>query len=388
MSLHRSSAWPLTWVAVALIGYASLYPLTGWQWPVAGAFSWVLPKQATEQTKDLIENLLGYMPLGAIWCLALLRSNWSVAAAALMALVCGSGLSYGMELTQFALPMRTPSISDWTLNTLGTAWGVLAAITAHALGLVDIWHRLREKWFIPQAGFGLALMWLWPLGLLFPPPLPLAQGQLWPALRLQMVEWTAGTPWQAPLLPTGDPLAIFSPVAGPLPVIHLMGAPLRDAVIVALGLLAPMCLACAVARPQSTRIVLLAGALLMAVAGSTFSAVLNYGPDHFFTWISLSAVFGLLIGSVLGTFLLGRTRTGAALIGMTVLAILVLMVHQIPPDPYYAQTLEAWEHGAFIRFHGLSRWFGLLWPFAAFLWLAARVLTRALDMPHREPAPH
>jgi hypothetical protein len=150
---------------------------------------------------------------------------------------------------------------------------------------------------------------------------------------------------------------------------------------VALGLLAPMCVACAVARQQGLRIVLLAGALAMGVGGSSFSTALNYGPDHLFTWISLPTVVGLLLGSVMGTLLIGRTRTGAALFGLCVLALLVLLIHQVPPDPYYAQTLEAWEHGRFIRFHGLSRWFGLLWPFAAFLWLASRVVNRAFDMP-------
>lgn len=380
MSLHRSSAWPLTWVALALITYASLHPWSGWHWPDQGVFTWLLPKQASEQTYDLVENLLGYMPLGAIWCLALLRSNWSVLGAALMALACGSAWSYGMELIQFSLPMRTPSVSDWALNSLGTAWGVLAAITAQALGLVDFWHRWRERWFIPQAGFGLALMWLWPLGLLFPPPLPLGQGQLWPALRLQLVEWTADTPWQAWLLPEGDPLAIFTH-PGVTAVTDAMTAPLRDVLIVALGLLAPMCVACAVARPQGLRIVLLAGALVIGVLGSTVSTAMNFGPDHFFTWLSLSSVVGLLLGALASTMLLGRTRTGAALIGMGVLAALVVLIHQVPPDPYYAQTLQAWEHGRFIRFHGLSRWFGLLWPYAAFLWLSTRVATRALDMP-------
>jgi len=382
MSLHRSSAWPLTWVAVALIAYATLYPLSGFQWPAAGVFTGALPKQQSEITHDLIENLLGYMPLGAIWCLALLRSNWSVLPAAAMALACGSGLSYGMELTQFTLPMRTPSVSDWALNTLGTAWGVLAAITAQALGLVDVWHRWRERWFIPQAGFGLALMWLWPLGLLFPPPLPLGQGQLWPALRLQLIDWTADTPWQAWLLPEGDPLMVFQQTASPV-AIEMLSGPWRDVLIVTLGLLAPMCVACAVARPQTLRIVLLAGAVTMAVVARWGSAAMNFGPDHFFTWLSVPTLLGLSLGAVASVALLGRTRTGAALIGLGVLAGLVLLIHQVPPDPYYAQTLQAWEQGRFIRFHGLSRWFGLLWPFAAFVWLGARVVQRAFDMPPR-----
>jgi hypothetical protein len=34
-------------------------------------------------------------------------------------------------------------------------------------------------------------------------------------------------------------------------------------------------------------------------------------------------------------------------------------------SPYFAQSLEVWEQGRFIRFHGLSQWLGWLWPFAA-----------------------
>jgi len=53
----------------------------------------------------------------------------------------------------------------------------------------------------------------------------------------------------------------------------------------------------------------------------------------------------------------------------------------VPSEPYCAQTLQAWESGRFIRFHGLSRWFGLLWPFVALAWLLARLVGR--DAPAR-----
>lgn len=386
MSLHRSTAWPLTWVSVALITYATLHPWAGWHWPWAGAFTWVLPKQSFETPTDLMGNLLGYIPLGALLCLALLRSGWGVLAAALVTVLCGSALSYTLELIQYTLPGRVPSISDWVLNSLGMAWGVLAAVTAQALGLVDWWHRWRERLFIPQAGFGLALLWLWPLGLLFPPPLPLGQGQLWPALRLQLVDWTANTPWQAWLVPEGDPLSLFVAPQWPSTgmAVALGGTPgllpallsWRDALIVALGLLAPMAVACALARPRSLRLLLLAGAVVMGVAATTVSTALNYGPDHAFTWLSLSALTGLLGGALAGALLLERTRTTSAIVGLLVLGALAWLIHQVPPDPYYAQTLMAWEHGRFIRFHGLARWFGLLWPYAAFAWLLARLLSR------------
>lgn len=119
MSLHRSSAWPLFWVALALVTYATLHPLTGWHWPEPQAFTWLLPKLSNEVLNDLVGNLLGYLPLGAVLCLAHLRSGANSFWAALRAVAFCSAWSYGLELSQFALPARVPSISDWTLNTLG-----------------------------------------------------------------------------------------------------------------------------------------------------------------------------------------------------------------------------------------------------------------------------
>ncbi len=384
MPPHRSTAWPLTWACVALISYATLHPLTGWHWPVPGQFTWVLPKQSFELPADLMANLLGYMPLGAVLCIALLRSGWGALAASAATVAMGSALSYTLELTQFALPGRVPSISDWALNSLGAAWGVLAAITAYALGLVDWWHGWRERLFIPQAGFGLALLWLWPLGLLFPPPLPLGEGQIWPVLRLLLVDWTADTPWQDWFLPEGDPLSLFTgsfwPAQGPLGAGSLWQLeswwPWQNALTVSLGLLAPMAVACAVTRRRGLRLLLLAGAVVMGVAGTAVSTAMNYGPNHAFTWLGMPTLVGLLVGALCGGLLLDRTRTTAAMAGVVVLLALVWMIHQVPPDPYYAQTLMAWERGRFIRFHGLSRWLGLLWPYAALLWLLARVFAR------------
>lgn len=382
MSLHRSSAWPLTWVAVALIVYATLHPLSGWHWPDRHVFTWVLPRLQQEVAEDLVGNLLGYLPLGAILCLAHVRSGRHAAWAALLTVLSGSAMSYGLELVQFTVPGRVPSVTDWVLNTLGTAWGALAAVTVHALGLVDVWHRLREKWFIPQAGHGLALLWLWPLGLLFPPPLPLGEGQLLPHVRIALVELTQDTPWQRWLLPE-DPLMLWASVHA-----AVVGSPwvtTVEALTVAAGLLAPMSLACAVARPRPLRLTLLSGAVLVGVGATTVSTALNFGPSHALTWLSLPALVGLLLGAVAGAALVNRTRTTSAWVGVLALGALVALIHLAPPDPYYAQTLQAWEHGRFIRFHGLSRWFGILWPYVALLWLLARLSGRDTP-PHQGEA--
>jgi VanZ family protein len=377
MSLHRSSAWPLSWAAAALIVYASLHPMTGWRWPDSHVFRWMLPNTSNQGMDDIVANLLGYLPMGFIVCMAHLRSGWAPAWAALRALVMCSCFSYGLELLQFTVPGRVPSLSDWVLNSLGAAWGMLAAITVHALGLVDVWHRLRERWFIPQAGHGLALLGLWPLGLLFPPPLPLGQGQLLPHLRIGLVELTRDTPLQAWLLPA-DPLMLWNNLHSSVVASPWVGA--VEVLTVAAGMLSPMCVACAVARPRVLRILLLSGLVVVGVGMSALSAALNFGPMHAFSWVTVQAMTGLLLGALAGASLVNRRRTTCAVLGLVVLAALMALIHLAPSDPYYAETLQSWENGRFIRFHGLSRWFGMVWPYVAWVWLAVRLWGHEGDM--------
>ncbi|HEX5355634.1 MAG TPA: VanZ family protein [Aquabacterium sp.] len=373
MSLHRSSAWPLTWVAVALIVYATLHPWSGWHWPDGQVFRWTLPRLGFEVANDLVANILGYLPFGLILCVAHLRSGRGPMVAALVTVLTGAMLSYTLELIQYTIPTRVPSITDWILNTLGTAWGALAALTIHALGLVDMWHRLRERWFIPQAGHGLALLWMWPLGLLFPPPLPLGEGQLLPRVRVLLMEATRDTPLQAWILPA-DPLTMWSSFH--VSVATSSWAPVIESLTTTAGLLAPMCVACAVARPRSLRVILLTMLVSLAIGATALSTALNFGPVHAFTWLTMPAVVGMLLGAFGGVFLVDRSRTTCAVLGVLVVLFLIGLIHLAPLDPYYAQTLQAWENGRFIRFHGLSRWFGILWPYVALAWLIGRLWGR------------
>jgi hypothetical protein len=137
-----------------------------------------------------------------------------------------------------------------------------------------------------------------------------------------------------------------------------------------------MCVACAFARPRITRLLLLSGAVGVAVMTTTLSTAINFGVEHALTWVSLPVLWGLVLGSIGGAVLVDRTRTTCAVLGVGVLAGLIGLIHLAPVDPYYAQTLQAWEHGRFIRFHGLSRWFGLLWPYVALFWLVGRLFQK------------
>jgi hypothetical protein len=60
-------------------------------------------------------------------------------------------------------------------------------------------------------------------------------------------------------------------------------------------------------------------------------------------------------------------------VGLVALTALVLLVIQAPADPYFADSLQAWEQGRFIRFHGAAKWVGWLWPYAAIAYFLVRV---------------
>ena len=95
MQRHRSSAVPLVWLYAALIVYASLYPFAGWRVP--GRRSARLPDRSASRCWtwfDLISNLLGYLPLGFLLFVALVRSGRRAGAAAWTALLGGTMLSF------------------------------------------------------------------------------------------------------------------------------------------------------------------------------------------------------------------------------------------------------------------------------------------------------
>src|SRR5665647_746301 len=67
---------------------------------------------------------------------------------------------------------------------------------------------------------------------------------------------------------------------------------------------------------------------------------------------------------------------GAAALTLLALAIQLGLLNQAPADPYFAQTLQTWEQGRFIRFHGVVQWLGWIWPYAALLYVVVRLSGR------------
>lgn len=366
MARHRSSAVPLAWLYAALIGYASLYPFTGWRESSAALLQFlVAPPPRWWNVFDLISNLIGYMPLGALVFGALVRSGRLPARAALAALAAGAGLSLAMELLQNYLPMRVPSNIDLALNTLGTAAGIALGALVHRLGGIERWQAVRDRWFIGHSAGGLALLLVWPFGLLFPAPLPLGVGQV--LVRAQeAARWALDGTWA---LPWAEPWLSAEPRLGP-------PSPGTELLIVALGLIGPCLVAFTVARPGWRRLVLVGGATALGWVATTFSTALNFGPDHALAWRTPNTAAGFALGALFALALTPVPQRVAAGVGLVALTALVLLVVQVPADPYFAESLLAWEQGRFIRFHGAAQWVGWLWPYAAIAYLLVRIGAR------------
>lgn len=360
-----SSAAPLALVYAALVLYASLYPFTGWRWPPGPSLPALLalPWPPWRDPFDVWANVLGYLPLGALLFVAQARTGRTAWRALLFAVLVPAALSYATEVTQQFIPRRVPSLVDWALNSAGAAAGAALAALLLRLGLLQRWQSLRERWFVRDSAGALSLLALWPVGLLFPTPVPFGVGHVGEQLRETLAAAFRDAPWagalQGLLEHSGSWVAPLSP--------------LSETLAQTFGLLAPCFVALSVARRSWRRPLLVFGLVLLGVAATTLSTALSFGPAHALAWVTPWSLPALLLASALalaGSWLDPRAAAG---LGLAVMGALVVLVSQAPLDPYFAHSLQSWEQGRFIRFHGLALWIGWLWPYVAMTWLLSRL---------------
>lgn len=365
----RSPAALLAAVAMLVVAYASLYPFAGWQWPAGAAVMELLrlPWPRYNPTFDIWSNLIGYMPLGGLIALALWREARSVAACVILAALASSGLSYTMEVTQHLIPGRVPSVLDWLLNSAGGLLGALLVTLVTAQGWLGHWTQWRRRWFSPDAGGILVLLACWPLGLLFPAPFPMGLGLSWERLQDGLVGLLLDVDWAQGMLEWVSDLP--TPYERPVAAVSGLG--------MVLGLLAPCLLLGAVTRPGWRRAVLCLLTIATGLAMTTLAAAVNFGPGHALGWLGVEVEPALITGVGLALLTVPLGPRLLAALGIAALAILVMLVAQVPADPYFAVSLQAWEQGRFIRFHGLAQWVGWLWPFMALLALVRRLSARS-----------
>jgi VanZ family protein len=343
-------AWPMTCILTALIVYASLYPMSGWRLPAQVPWDLIWAPWPRYWTRfDVIANFVGYIPLGFLSMLTVLRLQrhkvWWVLACLFPVL-----LSLGLEGVQVLLPSRVASNLDWALNSAGGLVGALAAGISIRKGWILRWQRWRERCLSEHAHDALPWLALWPVALLYPTSVPFGLGHVWNLLMQALQQAAQDT--------------LFEDLATHLP---LQAMPWTDVDMVgcmALGLLMPCLLLGSSIKGHWRRLV---GVVLVVLGGSLvngLSAALTYGPDHAWFWVSADVAYASAMAMVVGvvcSFLPHVWRMGLLLCGVTAV---MWRLNMAPISPYFDESVQEWAQGHFIRFHGLTQWIGWLWPYA------------------------
>lgn len=357
--MHKSTAWPLAALYGALVVYASLFPFA--EWRDQGITTWAFLLAPTPQYWtgfDVAINVIGYLPLGGLVALGVLRSGWQrswVWWAPIVVML----LSLLMEGLQSYLPTRVPSREDFLLNSAGAWGGAAIAFVLQKTGVIDVWNQLRSRWFVPHSRGGIVLLSTWPVGLLFPSSVPLGLGQVVARLEAVLQDSVEDSVFEA-WLPVRD--AQLSPLA-----------PGTELLCVALGLLIPCLLGFCVVRAAWRRAVVVGVTTASAVMVSALSAALSWGPMHAWAWLDVPAQIGLFTGAVLALLFVFASWRASAALALLALGVYLSLLNQAPESPYFAQTLQLWEQGRFIRFNGLAQWVGWLWPYVASVYLLGHV---------------
>ncbi len=360
--MHKTSAWPLALVYAGLIIYASLYPFSEWRYQ--GMVSWAFltagwPKYWTGF--DVVSNVLGYGPFGFLLALSALRTERGgiavTGATALAAL-----LSFSMESLQGFLPSRVPSNVDLGLNIIGAWAGAMMASAMEKLGVIDRWSQFRARWFVAQARGGLVLLALWPVALLFPAVVPFGLGQVLERVEGALVDVLIDTPFLA-WLPVRD--VELKPVV-----------PGMEWISVTLGLLIPCLLGYSIIPALRRRMVFIAVVVVAGIGTTALSAALSFGPVHAWEWFGLPAKAGFVTALAVSALILSASPRATAAVLVLSLGVYLSLLNQMPTNPYFAQTLSAWEQGRFIRFHGIAQWVGWVWPYAVLVYVMHRILVR------------
>lgn len=347
---HLPLAWPLALLLVGLVVYASLYPFSGWrsQGHNPWAFLWA-PWPQYWTGFDAWVNFIGYLPLGMLFMLAFSRhvGTW---VSWLFAVVLVAGLSLSMELAQTYLPSRVTSQMDLALNAGGAVVGATLGALLVVLGWRDRFTLWRTEWLVGQTRGGVVLLLLWPFAAVYPAPVPFGVGQAWPPAEAWLRDLLADTPF-LPLLPQ-------SADAVPL-------SALTELVVVCLSVWATLLLGYALLRRVWQRVAFLAVWAGLVLGVGALSAALTYGPVHAWAGFTPAVSMGLMVAGGLGLLSLGLAHRLCAVLMLLALTYALGLLNRAPEIPYFAQSLQVWEQGRFIHFHGLTQWLSWLWPYVA-----------------------
>jgi hypothetical protein len=107
----------------------------------------------------------------------------------------------------------------------------------------------------------------------------------------------------------------------------------------------------------------------LGVVATGLSAALTYGPVHAWGWINAPVQLALVVAALLAVPMMWLSEKMLQVLALVGLVLQLTMLNNASASAYFALTLQNWEQGQFIRFHGLIQWMGWLWPFVLLVFL-------------------
>jgi hypothetical protein len=212
---------------------------------------------------------------------------------------------------------------------------------------------------VTQARGALVLLALWPVALFFPASVPFGLGQVLERVETALGEALSGTPFLEWL---------------PMRTVELQPLlPGAELLCVLLGALIPVLMAYSVLRNFVQKAIFLIALLAIAILATAISAGLTYGPEHALAWLTLPVKLGLVGAAAAGILCLFLSARSCIALLLLALVVQLFVLNLAPASVYFAQTLQTWEQGRFIRFHGVVQWLGWLWPYVAIAYVMARI---------------
>lgn len=349
---------------LVLVIYASCYPWAGWRSTGLAPWSYLLDGLPRYWTMfDLIANIVGYVPLGALIAFAL-YPRVAGTLAVLCTVVSGVLLAVLLECIQSYLPSRVPSILDLMTNTIGVAVGAIAGQRLSAPVLKQSRLRaLKSQWFGARSSAGLIVVTLWPLAQIYPQPYLFGHGLWLPTLSGMLSDWFD--------VPIDIGRLLWRDIS--LNIEHFL---LAEVVVTALGMTAAVLMLLCQSRRQAPRLLLGIGLLLAATMTKALAHAVLFSPSDAFAWLTPSAVSGLLVGAVMLAGLSFAPAAAQRRAAIVALLVCLLLLNILPSNPYFLSTLSEWVQGKFLNFNGAAQFLSLFWPAFA-LWALLRPAQRS-----------
>jgi VanZ family protein len=125
--VRRATRWLA--VCVVLVTLGSLYPWHfAWPSSLSAAWSHMMNQRPWwTGTRDVVSNVVLFVPLGVLGWAVLRPSRWPMLLAVALVVGVGVAFAFALQVAQIFVPRRDPVCSDVVWNTSGLLVGVLLA---------------------------------------------------------------------------------------------------------------------------------------------------------------------------------------------------------------------------------------------------------------------